>query len=315
MAALCKDKGVVVVRSTAFKVPIAMMVLAGMLIAVPLSAAPIFPRVMSSATVEGIIASISVPAAALRIRTPAGRDMLVWLHAATKFEVTRTDVEAELRRSSISDFRSGDHVRVTGFALDDSRLLALRVRVLNRSLPDIRTAIGVPAARQARQAVVRGVVVERDPATLVVVDTNGSLYRIVVTVATQAKGQKKSPAAIAPYDIVRVEGSRNPDGSISAENVEVIAAPHGLVEGRIVARSARGPAFLALESTDVVRAFSGRLIVNVSPDASIISRGRLQSFSDLRVGQTIRAIGTLIVVGTVVEGGAVLGFDANVIIF
>jgi len=32
MAALCKDKGVVVVRSTAFKVPIAMMVLAGMLI-------------------------------------------------------------------------------------------------------------------------------------------------------------------------------------------------------------------------------------------------------------------------------------------
>jgi len=306
---------VVVVRSTAFKVPIAMMVLAGMLIAVPLSAAPILPRVMGSATVEGIIASVSVPAATVRIRTPSGRDMLVWLHAATKFEATRTDVETELRRASISDFRSGDHVRVTGFALDDGRLLALRVRVLNRSLPDIRTAIGVPAPRQARQAVVRGVVVERDPATLVVVDTNGSLSRIVVTVATQAKGQKKSPAAIAPYDIVRVEGSRNPDGSISAENVEVIAAPHGLVEGRIVARSDRGPAFLALESTDVVRAFSGRLIVNVSPDASIISRGRLQSFSDLRVGQTIRAIGTLIVVGTVVEGGAVLGFDANVIIF
>ncbi|MGH8244825.1 MAG: DUF5666 domain-containing protein, partial [Gammaproteobacteria bacterium] len=166
-----------------------------------------------------------------------------------------------------------------------------------------------------RQAVLSGIVVDRDPATLVVADTKGSLRRIAVTVTTRAKGQKTSLAAIAPHDSVRVEGRPNPDGSISAEIVEVIARPRGQVEGRIAARSDRGPAFLALESTDAVRAFSGRLIVNVSPDTIIVSRGRTQSFGDLRVGQMIRVFGTLIEVGTVAEGGSVLGFDAAVIMF
>jgi len=282
-----------------------MMLLVWMLTALPLSAAAVFPKTMGSAMVEGIVASINVPDAVLRIRAPSGPEMLVWLHPASKFEATTTEISSELRRALTGDFRQGDHVRVTGFALDDGHVLALRVRVLNRSLPDIMTATVAPAARQARQAALRGIVVERDPATLVVVDTNGSLYRIVVTSSTQTKGQKKSYAAITPHDSVRVEGRRNPDGSISAEIVEVVERPQGQVEGRIVARSDRGPAFLALESADVVRAFSGRLIVNVSPDATIVSRGRSQSFGDLRVGQIIRVFGTLIEVGTIVEGAAV----------
>jgi len=208
------------------------------------------------------------------------------------------DKERARRIATISDIRVGDRVKLEGFRLDDGRILALKLQIRNRRIvgrPDFQ---GVEA---------QGVVTSKGFNTLTVVSGNGITRIVLVTVATEVRGQRNSFAAIQPNDVVVVQGNVNADGTVSASRIEVVFASGGTAfnggstqrTGVITAKSSSGGQFLILDNS---------FAVNVSSDTRILWGGQLRSFADLQVGQRVMVSGDPIRVG-----GITVGINARVI--
>jgi hypothetical protein len=108
--------------------------------------------------------------------------------------------------------QAGDRVRVDGFRLDDGRLLALEVDVRERPLRGISPGV----------VVVRGVVVARGPALIVIVDSQGTTRVILVVATTRLVGPRPAVDLLRPHDQVVVLGLPNADGTLVAREVQVV---------------------------------------------------------------------------------------------
>jgi hypothetical protein len=208
------------------------------------------------------------------------------------------DKERARRIATISDIRVGDRVKLEGFRLDDGRILAVKLQIRNRRIvgrPDFQ---GVEA---------QGVVTSKGFNTLTVVSGNGITRTVLVTPATDVRGQRNSFAAIQTNDVVVVQGNVNADGTVSASRIEVVFASGGTAfnggstqrTGVITAKSSTSGQFLILDNS---------FAVNVSGDTRILWGGQLRSFADLQVGQRVMVSGDPIRVG-----GITVGINARVI--
>lgn len=209
------------------------------------------------------------------------------------------DEEERFRRiATISDIRIGDRVKLEGFRLDDGRILALKLQIKNRRIEGRPDFQGVEA---------QGVVTAKGFSTLTVVSGNGVARTVLVTPATDVRGQRNSFAAIQPNDVVVVQGNVNADGTVSASRIEVVFASGGTAfnggpaqrTGVITAKSSTGPQFLIIDNS---------FAVNISSDTRILWGGQLRSFADLQVGQRVMVSGDPIRVG-----GITVGINARVI--
>ncbi|SRR5579884_17974 len=206
------------------------------------------------------------------------------IHPSTRVSVPAT----------IADFRDGDRVAVEGFRLDASRVVALTVDVLSRT-------ITVPQPWVPGGLAVQGIVVGRSRASLTVADSSGSARVVRAAPATQVTGQRSSFGAIALGDVVQVQGVATADGTVAAQQIDVVSVNGYQVSGRITAKSPGLPRYLVLDN---------RLSVGVGPEAQILSGSQPRSFADLQLGQTVTVVGTPVTVG-----GLVVGVNARVITY
>ncbi|MHB8732803.1 MAG: DUF5666 domain-containing protein [bacterium] len=125
--------------------------------------------------------------------------------------------------------RSGDRVAVWGVMSPDEEIMALSMVVATAHQAARSTA---PAAGTA------GVVTGRSGAMLDLMTNTGTRHAVLLTAATQVRsGGPPAAPAVAPFDIVQVDGALNSDGSIVAArvSVEFLASQAAQVSGPIEA--------------------------------------------------------------------------------
>jgi uncharacterized protein DUF5666 len=282
----------------------ALSVAVALAVTAPVLAGP--SKVKGKVEVEGTIVMVNPASSTFTVqpaKSQAGT-VIVLVQRATTLKIKHTgdrdededEDRAERARvpASVADFRVGDRVKVEGFRLDDGRLLAMKVEVKNRVVA--RTQPQLPP----QGLVAQGVVVAKGSGTLTIVEPGRASRLIIVPTNAVVTGQRNSFAAIILSDAVRVEGTVNPDNSVTARQIEVVFANAFQLTGRITFKGAL-PQFLIVNNSTSV---------NVAGDTRIISGGQLRSFADLQVGQTITVTGTPVTVG-----GATIGVNAKVITF
>jgi len=270
------------------------------------------PKVKDKVQVDGVVTAIDPIGSAFVLQTSGkqgSHSYVVLVQGATELRAGRAGKGKEgdqgedeqgdegdnqaVRRAAISDFHVGDHVRLQAFRLDDGRLVALRAQVLNR-------AVAFQPQPIPQGLVAQGVVVGRSANTLTVLDRGGATRVVIVPGNAVITGQRSAFAQIIPNDVVRVEGTVNPDNTVTARQVEVLFAGAYQVSGRITFKSPNQQ-FLLINNT---------MSVNIAPDTRIISGGQLRSFNDMQTGQTVTVTGTPITVA-----GITVGISAHVITF
>jgi hypothetical protein len=258
--------------------------------------------------VEGVVTSMDFGSSmfTMRITRNANRvsndSLVVLVQRGTELRASGRndddDDERFRRIATINDIQVGDRVKLEGFRLDDGRILALKLQIRNRRIAGRPDFQGVEA---------QGVVTGKGFNTLTVVSGNGVTRTVLVTAATDVRGQRNSFAAIQPNDVVVVQGNVNADGTVSASRIEVVFASGGTAfnggstqkTGVITSKSTTGGQFLILDNS---------FAVNVSGDTRILWGGQLRSFADLQVGQRVMVSGDPIRVG-----GITVGINARVI--
>lgn len=290
------------------------------LLGAPPAGADRHPKVSEKVTLEGTVVSIDPLSSAFTLRAAdhARGIFVVLVQNSTQLRIFRkgrvdrrseedgrdhgyqgdegggqdeTISEIASRPASISDLRVGDQLVADVFRLDDGRLLALGLEIMNRALefPPQLELVGLAA---------QGVVVGKTRSTLTVLDDTGTAHLIVVPMGIAVMGRRASFASIAQNDIVRVDGVVNSDDSVTAQQIEVVFVAAYQVTGRV---TQKGPQFIIINKT---------LPVNIGPDTLLISGSRPRSFDDLRVGQLVTASGTPITIA-----GFMIGVNARVIVF
>ena len=259
-------------------------------------------RVRGKVEVEGTVTSVNPGALMFTMNVTKDQkrvgssSVIVLVQRATELEVRQDDDDDDhehaRRIASITDVRVGDRVKLEGFRLDDGRILALKLKIRNRR---------IAAPPEPQGVVAQGVVTAKGGSTLTVVGGDGVTKVVLVTAATDVRGQRNSFAAIQTTDVVVVQGTMNADGTVSARRIEVVFAGGTQMPGVITAKSTVGPQFLILNNS---------LAVSIAGDTRIVSGGHLRSFTDLQVGQTITVSGDPIRIG-----GVMVGINARVISF
>jgi Domain of unknown function (DUF5666) len=147
--------------------------------------------------------------------------------------------------ATLAAIRPGAAATVWGVVRPDASVLGLKVLVT----PAVPRQTPASAITTSRPGGVSGAVLRSSGGMLELLSAHGARRSIIVTGATMVrKTSGVVPATmIAPYDVVRVEGAVNADGSIAATRIEVeqeaaaamqVASPldqvFGEVEGLVV---------------------------------------------------------------------------------
>jgi hypothetical protein len=125
--------------------------------------------------------------------------------------------------------RAGDHVAIWGVMAPDEEIMALSI-----VLTTARST--APQAPPAAPGHVTGVVAARSGATLDLVTDTGVRHAVVLTGTTQVRtAAAAAPPAVAPFDVLDIDGAVNSDGSLVATrvNVEFLSARGAQVSGPI----------------------------------------------------------------------------------
>lgn len=113
--------------------------------------------------------------------------------------------------------RRGDRVAVWGVMSPDEAIMALSMVVATTAQGARPTA---PASGPAGG--MAGVVTARSGSTLDLVTDTGTRHAVLLTAATQVRADGLAAAsALAPFDVVQVDGPVNSDGSVVAAHVSV----------------------------------------------------------------------------------------------
>lgn len=119
------------------------------------------------------------------------------------------------RRLPLASLHPGDRVAVWGVVRPDGALLAVSITAPGHSPVQAKAAAAAPG--------IQGVVLRRSGETLDLLTDPGARHGVVVTAATivTRDGRPVPAADIAPYDLLRVDGPMNSDGSLVATRIEV----------------------------------------------------------------------------------------------
>ncbi len=143
---------------------------------------------------------------------------------------------------------------------------------------------------------VSGAVLRWSGGMLDVVTAQGVRRSVIVTGATTARnasGRVVATSAIAPYDVVRVDGTINSDGSIAATRIDVDLAA-------VEASQVSGPVDQVFG--DVEGLVVGGVMVPIPPDCYFIRGSIPGTFKQLVLGQSVTVYGVPISTGSTPVG-------------
>jgi hypothetical protein len=188
--------------------------------------------------------------------------------------------------ASLVAIRAGVPATVWAAVRPDTSILALKVLLTST------TPRPLPAQATALPGGVSGAVLRRAGGVLEVVTIQGARRSVILTGATavrNASGASVPLSAIAPYDIVRVDGAVNSDGSVSATRIEVEleATSAWQVSGAV-----------DLVIGEVGGLAIGGVMIPIPWACYFIKGSGPGAFKELAPGQTVTVYGTAIVAGT-----------------
>jgi 3-dehydroquinate synthase class II len=174
----------------------------------------------------------------------------------------QTVIVSKGRTLSFSDLKVGDQVYAAGTKQADGSLLAAKIEVYTPA-PVISTVRGAISGIGNGFFMVGTVKVSVSPQTVIV-----------------SKGKTLSFADLKVGDQVAAVGSKQPDGSLAANKIEV-AAPVPVVSTVQGTITSLGNSFFMM----------GSVQVHVSSQTVIVSQGKVLTFAALKVGDQIFAAG------------------------
>jgi hypothetical protein len=198
---------------------------------------------------------------------------------------------------SLAVFRTGAPAMVWGVVRPDTSVLGLKVVMTAKaSRPQVLQSVAAPAG-------VSGAVLHQVGRMLEVVTLQGARRSVIVTGTTavrNASGTTVPATSIAPYDVVRIEGTVNSDGSVAATriDVELEAASASQVSGSI-----------DLVVGEVEGLVVSGVMVPISAACYYVKGSGPGAFKQLAPGQSVTAYGT-----PIVAGSTPIGLRARVVV-
>jgi len=210
-------------------------------------------------------------------------------------------VDADSHPMPVGAVRAKDSATVWGAVRPDAAILAVTLAVTQAVAPGQASPIGAATLGAEHQAV-EGVVLRRSNSTLDLLTDQGNRRSVVITAATavRANGAAASAASLAPYDLVRVQGPVNSDGSLVATQIAVdftasaAAQVSGPVERRVAAVGG-----LIVEAT----------MIATSAETYFIRNGARGVFAQVMPARPVMVFGT-----PVLAGGQPVGLRARVVV-
>jgi len=224
-----------------------------------------------------------------RQRPVSGTEVVRLLPAAVIADADREPV-------ALAALRTGTPVVVWGAVRPDASVLGLTLMMPQfRARPAAALAIAPPPG-------ISGVVIRSLGDVLELLTPRGARRSVIVTGATavrssggeyQSAGTGGGPPVIAPFDLIKVEGTVNSDGSIASTHIaiELAAADAAHVSGA-VSRS----------FGDVEGLVVGGVLVAASRETYVIRGIDPAAFGGLAPGQPVTIYGTPISMGSVPIG-------------
>ena len=197
--------------------------------------------------------------------------------------------DAERAPVSIAAIRSGTPVLVWGVVRSDASVHGLKVL-----MPRLHTPPS-PVQATATPSGVSGVVLRVAGGTLELLTLRGARRSVILTGATavRANGAGYPPTAIAPHDLVNVDGTINSDGSIAATHIDVALTAAG---------AAQVSGDVAQSLGEVEGLIVGGVLVVVSRETYFVRGTGPAAFKQCVPGQPVTVYGSPIAVGKLPVG-------------
>ena len=224
-----------------------------------------------------------------RLRPVSGTEVVRLLPAAVIADADREPV-------ALAALRTGTPVLVWGALRPDASVLGLTLM-----MPQFR-ARPAPAVSIVPQPGISGVVIRSLGGVLDVLTPRGVRRSVIVTGATavrssggeyQSAGIGGGPPGIAPFDLIKVEGTVNSDGSIASTHIEIELAAAGAAQVSGAVSKSFG---------DVDGLVVGGVMVAASGETYFLRGIDPAAFGGLAPGQAVTVYGTPISMGSVPIG-------------
>ncbi len=189
----------------------------------------------------------------------------------------------------ITALRAKDLAGVWAVMRPDATILAVTLAIASPR------AFAMTATPSRGERAAEGVVLRRSGSTLDLLTTQGTTRSVVVTASTlvQKNGAPVPDAAVSAYDVLKIEGPVNSDGSLVATQIDVefSAASAAQVSGP-VEQSVAGIPGLIVDGTMIV----------ASAEAYVIRNGARGQLAQMAPGRPVTVYGTSIMAGSIPVG-------------
>lgn len=193
--------------------------------------------------------------------------------------------------ATLAAIHPGASATVWGVVKPDASVLGLKILMTSAS-PRKEPALSTGASDSGG---VSGAVLRASGGMIELSTSQGSRRSVIVTGATAVRSASGAVAAgsIAPYDVVRVEGTVNSDGSVAATRIDVELD----VAGAAQVSGTLDQVFGGVEGLVV-----GGVMVPISPGCYFIKGSGPSAFKQLMPGQPVTVYGASITNGTTPVG-------------
>lgn len=129
-------------------------------------------------------------------------------------------IDADAHPVAPATLHAGEPASVWAAVRPDASILALTLQMTS---PRPRAVIAGPRAGEGSAGGTAGVVIQRSGQVLTLLTPAGARRNVIITAATtvRSRGQPAKEAVLAPYDVLRVDGLVNSDGSLAATRIDV----------------------------------------------------------------------------------------------
>jgi hypothetical protein len=195
--------------------------------------------------------------------------------------------------ATLAAIHPGASVTVWGVVKPDASVLGLKVVMASTS------SLPIASVASSGAGVVWGAVLRASGGTLELLTSQGARRSVIVTGVTTVRGVPPS-ASIAPYDVVRVEGTVNSDGSVSATRIDIDLDARGAAQVSGILDQVFG---------EVAGLVVGGVMIPTSTGCYFIRGSGPATFKQLAPGQAVTVYGL-----PISSGATLVGLRARVVV-
>ncbi len=207
-------------------------------------------------------------------------------------------LDADAHPIAPASVHGGEGASVWAAVRPDGAILALTLQVTSFRV----RAAAAPRTDAGPVAAAAGVVVQRSGPVLTLLTSSGANRSVVITAATavRLRGQPATEAALVAYDVLRVEGPVNSDGSLAATRIDVefAAAASAQVSGP-VEQNAGGVGGLVVSGT----------MISTSAETYVVRNAARAAVAQVVTGAPVTVYGSAIL-----AGATPVGLEARVVV-